>query len=476
MEISYKYIRTKELMSLDIVLKNAKIFTSSGPIEGDIGIKDGKIVKIGDIQEQYIKTIDLSGKYVIPGLIDGHTHMEFPFMSEITADDFYYGTKASIAGGVTTIVDFVTPSHGQDLISAYEKWRGNADPKVVSDYGLHMIIREINSNVLEQIPSVINKGVVSFKLFMAYKNELMLPDGDLYKLIKKISDFGGVTGIHAENGEIINELIQEFLKEGKVEPIYHYYSRPDILEIEATNRIASIASLVGKDVKMYIVHTSTGEAVDIISNYRKMGYKFFNETTPHYLTLNTEMLKRPDAFRYVMSPPLRSDEQRTKLWYRLASGDIFTIGSDHCVYSDLQKKRHMEKVPPFNEIPNGVPGTETILPLLYYFGVKKGIISMERFIEVTSLNPAKLFGLYPQKGTIMPGSDADFAIIDPEKKVRISPDVLHSNIDYTIYDGVEVEGWNVMTMRRGEIVYEEGQVIGKKGSGKYIPGKTPIMM
>ncbi|WP_170254108.1 dihydropyrimidinase [Acidianus ambivalens] len=464
-------------MTYDLLLKNVKAFTTSGPFEGDIAIKDGKISKIGgDIQEQADKTIDLSEKYLVPGLIDGHTHMEFPFMGEVTADDFYYGSRAAVAGGVTTIVDFVTPAKGQDLLSAYEKWRNNADPKVVSDYGLHMIIREVNTKILEQIPEVINKGVVSFKLFMAYKNELMLPDGELYKLIKRISDFGGVTGIHAENGEIINELIQEFLSEGKIDPIYHYYSRPDIMEIEATNRIASIASMIGKDVKMYIVHTSTGEAVDIISSYRRQGFKFFNETAPHYLTLNTDFLKRPDGYRYVMSPPLRSDEQRTKLWMRLASGDIFTIGSDHCVYSDAQKKRYKEEVPPFNEIPNGVPGTENILPILFYYGVKKGIISMERFVEVTSYNPARLFGLYPRKGTIMPGSDADFAVIDPNRKVRISADVLHSNINYTIYDGMEVEGWNVMTIRRGEVVYEEGQVIGKKGSGKYIPGKTPILL
>ncbi|BFH74015.1 dihydropyrimidinase [Sulfurisphaera javensis] len=464
-------------MGYDLILKNVKLFSVAGPFEGDVAIKDGKITKIsGDIQDQADKVVNLSGKYVIPGLIDGHTHMEFPFMSEVTADDFYYGTKASIAGGVTTIVDFITPPKGSSLGEAYEMWRKKADPKVISDYSLHSIIREISPKILEDIPDMIAKGVVSFKLFMAYKNEFMLNDSELYQLIKKISDYGGVIGIHAENGEIINELIQEFIREGKVESVYHYYSRPDILEIEATNRIASIASLVGKHVKMYIVHTSTGEAVDIITSYRKEGFKFFNETAPHYLMLNTEYLKRPDGYRFVMSPPLRSDEQRTKLWMRLASGDIYTVGSDHCVYSDAQKKRYKDDVPPFHEIPNGVPGTETILPLLFYFGVKRGIISMERFIEVTSYNPARLFGLYPRKGSIMPGADADFAVIDPNRRVKLSADVLHSNINYSIYDDVEVEGWNIMTIRRGEIVYEEGQVIAKKGSGTYIPGKTPVMV
>jgi len=187
-------------------------------------------------------------------------------------------------------------------------------------------------------------------------------------------------------------------------------------------------------------------------------------------------LKRSDGYRYVMSPPLRSDEQRTKLWMRLVSGDIFTIGSDHCVYTDAQKKRYRDKVPPFHEIPNGVPGTENILPILFYFGVKKGVISMEGFVEVTSYNPARLFGLYPKKGVIMPGADADFAVIDPNMRIKVTADVLHSNINYTIYEGMEVEGWNVMTIRRGDIVYENGQVVGEKGSGKYIPGKTPVMI
>ncbi|BBG25091.1 dihydropyrimidinase [Sulfuracidifex tepidarius] len=455
---------------LDLVIKDAKVFTSSGYFEGDVGVKGGKIVKIGDVQEQADRTLDVQGKYVVPGLIDGHTHMEFPFMGEVTADDFYYGTSAAVGGGVTTIVDFVTPSKGQDLLSAYQKWRETADPKVVSDYGLHMIIREVNPTVMEQIPEVMGRGVMSFKLYMAYKGELMVNDGEILKLVREISSHGGVVGVHAENGEIINELVQEYVVEGKVDPIYHYYSRPDEMEIEAANRVASIASLV-KGVTMYQVHTSTGEAVDVMSSYRSRGMSYFNETTPHYLTLTLEALKRPDGYKYVMSPPLRSDDQRTKLWQKLASGEIYTVGSDHCVYSVSQKRRHREEVPSFHEIPNGVPGTETILPLLFYFGVKKGKISMERFVEVTSTNPAKLFGLYPRKGVVQPGADADFAVIDPAKRVKITPDVLHSNIDYTIYDGIEVEGWNVMTIRRGEVVMEEGQITSPRGSGVYVPGK-----
>ncbi|BBD73626.1 dihydropyrimidinase [Sulfodiicoccus acidiphilus] len=461
---------------MDLLLRNAKVFTPAGPVECDVAVKDGKVTKVaGDLQEQASKVIDLTGKYVFPGLVDGHTHMEFPFMGTVTADDFFHGTRAAVAGGVTTIVDFITPPKGSSLLEAYKTWRSNADPKVISDYGLHMIVREATPATLEEIPTLIGQGVVSFKLFMAYKGELMLTDGEIYRLTKKISENGGVVGVHAENGEVIDELVGEYLRQGKVEPVYHSYTRPEELEVEATNRVATIGSVLGKGVKMYIVHTSTGESVDVMSSYRRKGYKFFNETTPHYLVLNVDALRRPDGHRFVCSPPYRSDEQRTKLWHRLGSGEIFTVGSDHCVYSDQQKRRFKDTVPPFNEIPNGVPGTETILPILFHFGVRKGLISPETMVAVTSYNSARLYGLFPRKGTFSIGSDADFAVLDPNLTVKITPDVLHSNIDYTIYDGVTVTGWNVMTIRRGEVVFQEGQVIGSKGSGSYVPGSNPTV-
>lgn len=456
---------------LDLVVKGGKIFTSGDVFEKDIGIKDGKISEISSsISDSSAKTVDASGKYVLPGLIDGHTHMEFPFMGTVTVDDFYHGTKAAVGGGVTTIVDFISPAKGQNLLSAYDEWRGNADPKVVSDYALHSIIREASDENLKQIPEMVKRGVTSFKLFMAYKGELMMEDGDLYRTIRAITESNGTVAIHAENGEIISRLSSELLENGKNDAIYHYYSRPEPIEYEAANRIAVIASTVGKDVKMYMVHTSTGESVDVFSSYRMNGYQFYNETTPNYLIMDNEILNRQDGYRLIMSPPFRVKEQLDKLWERLAFGEIQIIGSDHCVYSDEQKKRYKDEIPPFNEVPNGVPGVETILPLMYYYGVKKGRISMQKLVEITSANVAKMFDIYPRKGSIMPGSDADIAILDPKKKVKISPEILHSNIDYSIFDGMEVEGWPSATIRRGEVVFQDGEVIAKPGSGQYIPG------
>lgn len=456
---------------LDLIVRGGKIFTAGDVFEKDVGIKDGKISEISSsISDTSAEVVDAKGKYILPGLIDGHTHMEFPFMGTVTVDDFYHGTKAALGGGVTTIVDFISPAKGQNLLDAYDVWRGNADPKVVSDYSLHSIIREASDENLKQIPEMVRRGVTSFKLFMAYKGELMMEDGDLYRTIQAITDAKGVVAIHAENGEIVSKLTEELLVGGKKEAIYHYHSRPEPLEYEAANRIAVIASTVGKDVKLYLVHTSTGEAVDIMSSYRMKGYNFFNETTPNYLIMDNDILNRQDGYRLIMSPPFREKDQLDMLWERLAYGEIQTIGSDHCVYSDEQKRRYKEEIPSFNEVPNGVPGVETILPLMFHYGVKKGRIDMQRLVEVTSANPAKLFGLYPRKGSIMPGSDADIAVLDPDRRMKISADVLHSNIDYSIFEGMEVEGWPHTTIRRGEVVFTDGEVTAKPGSGKYIPG------
>jgi len=459
---------------LDVVVKNAVLFTVSGRTEGDIAIKDGKIVRIGYVQEQADRVINAQGKYVFPGLVDGHTHMEMPFMGTVTADDYFTGSNAAVAGGVTTIVDFILPNKGEDLIAAFQRVKNSADSKAIVDFGLHMIIREATEKNLSQLKNLIlDLGVVSYKMFMAYKGELLVDDKTLFKTIREISKYGGVAGIHAENGEVIDELITQYVLEGKIDPVFHAYSRPEILEYEAINRVASMASVVPNS-RLYIVHCSIAEGADVMTNFRRQGLKFFTESCPHYFIFNIEALKRKDGYRFICTPPFRSEEQRTKLWQRLAAGEIFTIGSDHAAFSESQKKRFQDKPPSFHQVPNGVPGVETILPIMFNFGVRKGIISTEQLVEVTSYNPSRLYGLYPQKGTVMPGSDADLVILDPNKHVRISTDILHSNLDYTIYEGIEVDGWPVLTIRRGEIVHEEGQILGKKGSGKYIKGKAPV--
>ncbi len=455
----------------DMLIKNGKICLADGVIEKDIYIKDGKVQRIGSLTEHADETIDASGKLVLPGLIDGHTHMEFPFMSEMTADDFYYGTRAALGGGVTTIVDFITPSKGQNPMEAYKEWRNKADPKVVSDYGLHCILRSGERASLDSVKPLIDEGVISFKLFMAYKNELLLDDESLYDAISEITKYNGIVAIHAENGAIVDKLTEELLKDNKVDPVYHYYSRPEIVEIEAANRIAAIASIIGKEVKMYMVHTSTYEAIDIFRKYREMGYHFYNETTPNYLTNDYTVFQGKYGYRYVMSPPFRTQNEVKQLWSRVSNNQICVFGSDHCVYSDQQKKRHGNTIPPFNEIPNGTPGTETILPLLFTHGVLKGKITLQQLVSMTSRNNAALFGL-KNKGNLLPGYDADIAIVNPRKKFKVSANMLHSNIDYSIFEGEELQGFPDITVLRGEKAMEDGEILIKAGHGKYIRGET----
>lgn len=459
-----------------MLIKNGTLYLSSGKVEADILVRDGKIQKIGHLDsEDADAKLDATGKIVIPGLIDGHTHMDFPFMNEVTADDFYYGTTAAVAGGVTTIIDFITPSPNEKLLSAYSKWRNKADSKVVSDFGLHCIIRDASVEILSDVHKLIEEGVTSFKLFLAYKNEFMMDDASLFRTIKTVSENGGTIAIHAENGNLVEELTNELLKHGKTGPVNHYFSRPESLEIEATNRIAVIASLVGKHVRLYIVHTSTKEAVEIMRGYRENGYMFYNETTPNYLTYDYKILEKANGYRYIMSPPFRREEEVEGLWNHLRLNNIFTVGSDHCAYSDDQKMRHGKVLPPFNQIPNGTPGTETILPLLFTNGVKKGRITMEQLVSTTSKNPSILFGLEDKKGDIKPGLDADLVIIDPKKEKTVTPEILHSNLNYTILEGTKLAGWPTVTILRGEVVYENGELKTKKGSGKYLK-RSPLFI
>ena len=454
----------------DMLIKNGRICLASGEIDKDIYIKDGKVDSIGNGHKTADKVIDASGKLIIPGLIDSHTHMEFPFMSEITADDFYHGTQAALGGGVTTIVDFITPLKGENPFKAYERYRKLADPKVVSDYGLHCILRDAKADTLNSVKTLIENGVISFKLFMAYKNELLLDDESLYDAIKEISKYNGVTAIHAENGAIVDKMTEELLKENKTEPVYHYYSRPEIVEIEAANRVASIASMIGKNVKMYMVHTSTFEAVDIFRKYREMGYHFYNETTPNYLTYDYSIYEGKYGYRYIMSPPFRSASEMTGLWSRLSLNEISIIGSDHCVYSDEQKKRHGTEIPSFNNVPNGTPGTETILPLLFTNGVLKGKITIPQMVAITSKNSAEMFGL-KSKGDLLPGYDADMVILDPKKEFTVSYKMLHSNINYSIFEGMKLHGFPEKVILRGNTVGDNGEITAKAGSGKYIKGE-----
>jgi dihydropyrimidinase len=455
---------------MEFIVKNARIVTSSDTFESDIGVENGKISAISrHIETTGAKTYDARGKIVVPGAIDGHTHMELPFMGTTSADDFYTGTVAAACGGTTTIIDFVLPKQGQTILDALSEYRAKADSKVVIDYSLHMIFKDQNLDDMDQIPRIVELGVPSFKLYTTYRKEgLMLEDTVSYKVMKKVGDSGGLIAVHAENNGIIENLVKANLSAGRSDAKYHALSRPAAAEAEAVSRAAHLAQTAR--VPLYIVHLSSRMGKEAVEVAKMNGATIFAETCPHYLVLSDEVYERTDARNFVMSPPLRGKEDNDALWEGLRLGGVVeTVGTDHCPFTSTQKDLGKED---FTKIPNGVPGTETIIALLYSEGVRRGRMSIFDMVRVTSYAPARHFGLYPHKGSIMVGSDADFVVIDPDKRVRMTADVLHTKIDYSIYDHITTEGYPVLTVSRGEVVMENGDFMGRREHGKFIPRKT----
>jgi dihydropyrimidinase len=455
---------------MDFVIKNARVFTSSDEFESDLGIEGGKIAAISrHIGSNGAKVYDAKGKIIVPGAIDGHTHMEFPFMGTTSADDFYTGTVAAACGGTTSIIDFVLPKQGQTIIGALGEYRAKADPKVAVDYGLHMIFKGQNLGDIEQIPEVVSQGVPSFKLFMTYRKEgLMLDDTGFVKVMKKVAESGGLIAVHAENNGIIENLVESNILARRTQAKYHALSKPAIAEAEAVSRASRLAE--SAKVSMYVVHLSSKAGKNAVQAARADGADIFAETCPHYLVLTDDVYDRQDARNFVLSPPLRGKDDAAALWEGLRRGGVVeTVGSDHCPFTSAQKDLGRDD---FTKIPNGIPGTEVIIPILYSEGVRKGRISIFDMVRAASYSPATRFGLYPAKGSLMIGSDADLVVIDPDKKVRMSCDALHTKIDYSVYDHVTTQGYPVMTMSRGEVVMEAGDFVGKEGRGRFVPRRT----
>jgi len=455
---------------LDLLVKNARIVTSSETFESNIGVKDGVIASISPILEPSgARVYDAAGKIVIPGAIDAHTHMELPVGDTTSADDFYSGTRAAACGGVTTIVDFVDTQPGQKLLEALADYRRRADSKVAVDYGLHMMFKGQNLPEIEKIPEVVRKGIPSFKVYTAYKKRgLMIDDADIPRVMEKVRKAGGLVAIHAESERIIQRLIEENLAAGRTDAKYHAQSRPAEAEAEAISRVARLAREAS--ARIYIVHLSSMAGKAEVEKARREGTNVFAETCPHYLVLTDDVYSREDGRNFVMSPALKKTEDRAALWEGLGAGGVIeTVGSDHCPFPSAEKDWGEED---FTKIPNGVPGTEAIVPILYSEGVKRGRISMFDLVRVTSGAPSMRFGLAPSKGSISVGSDADLVVIDPKKRVRMTADVMHSRIDYSIYDGITTEGYPVLTLSRGEVVMEDGEFTGTRGRGKFVPRRT----
>ena len=451
---------------MDFFLRNAKVVTQSGAFESNIGIENGKIASVSpNLGPSGAKVFDARGMVVVPGGIDAHTHMELPVAGTSSADDFYSGTVAAACGGITTIIDFVDPKIDQSMLEALGDYRERADRKVVIDYGLHMMFKNQSLPEIDRIPDLVEKGVPSFKVYTAYrKRGLMLEDADISRVMKKVDGAGGLIAVHAESEMMIEDLIQKNLADGNTGTRYHAQSRPPAAEAEAISRVTRLAQSAG--ARLYIVHLSSRAGKFEVEEARRRGTRVFAETCPHYLVLTDQVYERDDGRNFVMSPPLKGAEDCAALWDGLKSGGVIeTVGSDHCPFTSAEKDWGEDD---FTKIPNGVPGTEAIIPLLYSEGVGKGRISIFDMVRVTSAAPARRFGL-PSKGSVAVGSDADLVVIDPRKRVRLTADAMHSKIDYSIYDHITTEGYPILTISRGEVVMEDGEFVGRRGRGRFVP-------
>lgn len=451
------------------IIKNGTIVTAVGTYPGDILIEGEKISAIGlnFPAEQTDKIIDAAGKYVLPGAVDVHTHLDAPQMGTVTADDFESGTTAAAWGGTTTIVDFATQPRGGSLLQGYETWHRKADGKAVIDYGFHMVIRQLNEQVLPDMDLLVrDEGVSSFKLYMAYPGDLMVGDAEIFRILQRSGENGGLVCMHAENGDVIDLIVKKALAEGKISPKYHALTRPTKAEAEATHRAIALADMVG--VPVYIVHLSCAEALEEVRDARQLGLPVYAETCPHYLFLSIEEYDRPgfEGAKYVMTPPLREKWHQDVLWKGLAGRDVSVISTDHCPFCIREQKEI--GLNDFSLIPNGAPGIESRLMLVYDGGVRQGRITLNRMVELLSTNPARLMGLYPRKGTIAPGSDADLVIFDPEAKLVLSAQTHHTKVDYNLFEGREVTGVPITVLSRGQTVIENRVFVGKAGNGKYI--------
>ena len=453
------------------LIKNGTIVTATEKYVGDVLIDGETVHSIGtSLDEQVDRTIDATGKLVIPGGIDVHTHLDMPFGGAFSVDDFETGTKAAAHGGTTTIVDFAIQARGDTLRQAFDTWMGKAQDKAAIDYGFHMIMSEHSKELEREMADLVDLGVTSFKLFMAYPGVFFMDDAGIFRCMQRSGEIGATICMHAENGPVIDVLVEQALRRGETEPKYHALTRPPRAEAEATHRAIALAEMA--DVPLYIVHLSAAEALEEVTRARNRGIHAHAETCPQYLFLSYDNYEEPgfEGAKYVMSPPLRDKAKQDQLWRGLAFNDLQAISTDHCPFCFNEGKQL--GVDDFSKIPNGAPGVETRMSLTYDGGVAAGRISVNRWVELTSTSPAKLFGLFPKKGTIAPGSDADIVIFDPDAHQVLGHKTLHMNVDYNPYEGRRVRGVTETVLSRGEVIVEGGNFVGRAGRGQYQERKT----
>lgn len=453
---------------MSLLIKNGRIITATDDYIADIFIEGEVVTAIGkNLPVKADQEIDASGMLIMPGGIDPHVHLDMPFMGTFSSDTHETGTRAALYGGTTTVIDFVLQKQGHSLREALNEWNGRADGTAVGDYSFHMAVTDFNDHTKKEIKEMVDEGITSFKTFMAYKGALMIDDSQMTALMQEVKQQGGMVTVHATNGDMIDYLIAKHKSEGKLSPRYHYLSQPEVTEAEASARFADIANYTG--CTAYIVHLTCEGALNAVRNATKRNQHVFVETCIQYLLLDDSYYEKDfESAKWVMSPPLRKKKDQDTLWAGINQGLVNIVATDHCPFMWKQKLMGAED---FSKIPNGHPAIENRMELLYSEGVHKKKISLNKYVEITSANPAKIFGMFPRKGTIAIGSDADILIFDPEKKHVLSASTHHMNVDYSAYEGWEINGKVKTVLLRGKIAIDNGECLVPKGYGKFIKRK-----
>jgi dihydropyrimidinase len=454
---------------MSVLIKGGRIVTAADDYVGDVYVERDTVTLIGEsLDVQADKVIDAAGKIVMPGAIDPHTHLEMAFGGTVTCDDFTSGTVSAAFGGTTTLVDFCMQAPGQSFAEALEASHAKLDrAKPVIDVGFHIGVTDLHTGgSLEELARLPDDGVTSYKLFMAYKGAVMVDDDTLFETMECASETGALVMVHAENGHAIDVLVRRALAEGKTDPVWHARTRPPLTEGEATSRAIHLARVAG--APLYVVHVSCRESIEPIARARAADWQAWGETCTQYLFIDETALEKPgfEGAKYVYTPPPRAKENQEHLWHALSTGTLSVVSTDHCPFNwDGQKTLGKGD---FSKIPNGGPGIENRLHMLYHFGVREGRLTPNRFVELVSTNVAKFFGLYPRKGTIAVGSDADIVVWDPDKRLTLSASTHHSNVDYNLFEGTEVVGAPEVVLVRGQVIVEGDELVAQPGAGQFV--------
>ena len=455
-------------MAFDALITDGTVVTAADTCKADVGIEGGKIVAIGNHlpRDRAKRLIDAKERYVFPGGIDVLTHLDMPFGGTTSADDFETGTRAAAWGGTTTLIDFAIQGKGQTLRTALDTWMQKARDKAVIDFAFHCIVTDLPDSLLTEMGALIHEGVTTFKLFMAYPGVLMVDDATIFRALQQTGKHGGMVCMHAENGGAIDVIVKQALAAGKTAPKYHALTRPTTAEAEATSRAIALAEMAGSPI--YIVHLSCNDALEKVREARDRGLPAYAETCPQYLYLSLENFDEPgfEGAKYVFTPPLREKWHQEKLWQGLKADQLSVVSTDHCPFCFKEQKELGRD--DFTKIPNGGPGIEHRMSLVYSGGVAQGRFSVNRFVEIVSTTPAKLFGLYPRKGTIAVGSDADVVIFDPKRQHTITAATHHMRVHYSMFEGITVTGMPDVVLSRGRVVMEKNEFSAKPGSGQYL--------